>query len=792
MKFSESWLREWVQPTLSTQQLGNRLTMGGLELASITPAAPAFSSIVVAEVRQIGPHPDAERLRICHVECGEQELLQIICGANNVVEGMRAPLARVGAVLPDGNEVKQTKLRGVESFGMLCSSMELGLTDTASGLMKLPDDAPVGRSIRDYLLLDDPVLELDLTPNRADCLSIVGIAREVSVLTGAELKLQPLAHVDASINTTFDVNIESPQACPRYAGRVIKGIDPTAETPIWMQERLRRSGIRSIAPVVDVTNYVMLELGQPMHAFDLQTLIGGIRVRFAHEGEPLELLDGQQITADSETLVIADQERALALAGIMGGMASAVGEHTRELFLESAFFSPKAILGKARRYGLHTDSSHRFERGVDPALQVKAMERATVLLLDIVGGKPGPITDLRDENYLPKRTAIRLRHSRIERVLGVAPDAHTVEHMLQALGCDVTAREDEWELRPPSFRFDLGLEADLIEEVGRIYGYGRIPTSVQAYKPVVRRQTEARVPVKRLRDLMVDRGYQEAVTFSFVDPKWERLINPDHSPMRLSNPLSSDMSVMRGSLWPGLIKAVSYNLNRQQAQIKLFETGLRFLVGETGLNQTPALAGVITGTAQSEQWGVTSVDVDYFDVKGDVEALLELAGFSHLIEFKAAVHPALHPGQSAEVYNKDEKLGHIGALHPEIQNELDLEQRLYLFELDLKRLTRRRLPKFKEISRYPAIRRDVAIVVDETVTAAEVQRCIAAERVPQIQTIHLFDVYRGKGVTTGRKSLALGLILQDLSRTLNDTEVEEIVFRIVARLQRELGASPRE
>lgn len=792
MKFSEAWLREWVNPELSTEQLGELLSMAGLELDAITPAAPAFDKVLVALVNEVSPHPDADRLKVCEIDPGDGTVLQVVCGAANVQAGMRVALAMVGAVLPGGLEIKRAKLRGVESFGMLCSAKELGLAESAAGLMRLPEDAPAGQSLREYLRLDDAVLEIDLTPNRADCLSVAGIAREVSALTGAPLDAPTIEPIEAAVASDVAVDIQSPEACPRYVGRAMRGINACASTPLWMQEKLRRAGIRSIAPVVDVTNYVMVELGQPMHAFDMAKLSGDIHVRFARDGEQLTLLDGRTVALDANTLVIADARQPLAMAGIMGGQASGVSEATRDIFLESAFFSPVAMAGRARHYGIHTDSSHRFERGVDPVLQARAIERATALLLDIVGGQPGPVIDVVHADSLPRSLAIELRSSRINRLLGISPAAPEVTGMLQALGCGVERTGEGWRVSPPSFRFDLTVETDLIEEIARLYGYERIPGTTRALTPIIRVAGEARVPERRVRQRLVDRGYHEAITFSFVDAEWDQLIHPTQSPLALGNPISRELAVMRTSLWPGLLKVAQYNLNRQQTHIKLFETGLRFSAANGPVRQIPSLAGLATGGVLPEQWGVTERDGDFFDIKGDLEAVFDLTGRAHAFAFRRHTHPALHPGQSAAVYHSDQVIGWVGALHPDLETRLGLEQRVYMFELDLEPLHQGSLPKFQPLSKFPAIRRDIAIVVDDAVAADQIRQCIAELGIAQLQEVRPFDLYTGKGIASGRKSVALGLILQDLSRTLTDDEVDRIESTILSKLNNDLGATLRE
>lgn len=791
MRFSEHWLREWVDPRLDSAALGERLTMAGLELDSLEIAAPPFARVVVAKVVSVDPHPGADRLRVCRVDEGGAEPVQVVCGAPNVRVGMKAPLARVGAELPGGLRIGRARLRGVESFGMLCSAKELGLAESAEGLMELPPDAPVGEDLRIYMDLDDLVFEIDLTPNRADCLSIAGLAREVSALTGAAVHPVAPRPVTPGLSDTFPVEIVDPHACPRYVGRVIRSIDPQARTPLWMEERLRRGGIRAIHPVVDVTNYVMLELGQPMHGFDLQRLKGGIVVRPARAGERLELLDGAQVELREATLVIADGSGPVALAGVMGGAGSAVGEATRDVFLESAFFAPPAIAGEARAYGLHTDSAHRFERGVDPELQVRAMERATALLLEIAGGVPGPLVERVSKAHLPRRQAIGLREARICRVLGIAVPPGEVVRILGALGCVVEDCGDEvgWHVTPPSFRFDLEREVDLIEEVGRVHGYDQIPEDTHVYAPGIRPRPEARIPRHRFAELLVGRGWFEVVTFSFVEERLESFFAAQ-PPLRLANPISSELAVMRSTLWSGMLPVLLRNLNRQQRDLRLFETGLRFLNTEAGVEQRPALAGVATGRAWPEQWGAEPRALDFFDLKGEVEALLSLTERS--FRFEAAEVPGLHPGQSARVLYGDREVGKLGALHPEVQRALDLTQAVFVFELDLEPITRGRVPRFEPLSRYPAIRRDLAVLVDRDVPAARLLEAVRAAGGSALREAIVFDVYTGQGVPEGRKSVALGLILQEMSRTLTDQEVDGLVGRVVDRLRRDMGAILRE
>lgn len=792
MKFSERWLREWVNPPVTTAQLAEQLTMAGLEVDSVEEAAPAFEGVVVGRVLAVTPHPDAERLRVCQVDVGGAEPLNIVCGAANVRPGMFAPTAVVGAQLPGGLSIKRAKLRGVESFGMLCSAKELGLAEASEGLMELPADAASGQDLRTYLGLDDHLIEVDLTPNRSDCLGLAGIAREVGVLNRCDVSAPAIDPVKATLSDTFPVEVHAPADCPRYIGRVLRGIDPHAKTPLWMQERLRRGGIRSLGPLVDVTNYVLLELGQPMHAFDLARLEGGILVRRARPQETITLLDGRQLALDANTLVIADQAKALAIAGIMGGIDSSVSDATRDLFLESAFFAPQSIAGRARQHGLHTESSRRFERGVDPQLQRRAMERATALLLEIVGGRPGPVIEIAADAYLPKREPIILRAERVQRLLGVEIPAAEVADILTRLGMQVEQAGRDWRVTPPSFRFDITIETDLIEELARVYGYNHIPSTQSRARIAMNPEPEAKVSVERLRRILVDRGYQEAITYSFVDPALQRLLDPDRTPVALANPISAEMSVMRTSLWVGLIKALMHNQNRQQTRVRLFETGLRFIQEPAGLRQEPRIAGVVSGSAYPEQWGVPQRPADFYDLKADVEALLETTGRAGEFSFTADRHPALHPGQTARIGRAGTPVGWIGALHPAVEQELDLTGPVLMFELSLAAVQEGSIPSFQELSVFPSLRRDIAVVLDERVSSQAVRGCIRAAAGERLQALELFDVYRGKGIDSGRKSLALGLILQDSSRTLTDSDVDAILEQVMARLKQEFGATLRE
>ena len=793
MKFSEQWLREWVNPDISTTDLVEQLTMAGLEVDAVEPVAPFFSNMVVGEVLSVEPHPNADRLRVCQVNTGGAQALNIVCGAANVAVGVKVPVALVGAKLPGGISIEKSKLRGVASEGMLCSSKELGLAESSEGLMILTGDAQPGQEVRDYLLLNDVSLELGLTPNRGDCLSVAGVARDVGVINSLPVQGPEIGPVAAVIDDQFPVEVSVPEACPRYLARIVRDIDMGAPTPIWMQERLRRSGLRSINAVVDVTNYVLLELGQPMHAFDLDKLGGGIRVRMAKTKERLRLLDDQEITLDDTTLVIADHNAPVAMAGIMGGAASAVGESTKHLLLESAFFAPAAMVGRARRYGLHTDSSHRFERGVDPELARRAMERATALLVEIAAGRPGPIVEKLSATHRPSPAAIPLRIARIGRLLGADIPRPQALNILTRLGMEVKEENDCWLVTPPSFRFDIRIEADLIEELARIHGYSRLPSHRPSTPAIMRRRSEARIETSRIRQRLVERGYQEAITYSFVDPRLQQLLDPEHAPLALANPISSDMAVMRTSLWPGLMQALLYNLNRQQERIRLFEIGTRFRQVGKQVREETVVAGIVAGNREPEQWAESKRDADFFDVKKDVEALLAMTGRGEAYQFSAVQHAALHPGQAAVISGHGEReAGIMGVLHPQVYKDINISKLPILFELMVEEINQAQLPRFREASKFPAIRRDLAIVVDEAISCAAVQRGIREAAGELLGEVRLFDLYKGKGIDSGKKSLALGLTLQDSSRTLTDGDVDLVMERVMTRLRDDFGATLRD
>lgn len=795
MKFSELWLREWVNPAISSEALSEQITMAGLEVDGVEPVAGEFNGVFVGEVVECGQHPNADKLRVTKVNVGGERLLDIVCGAPNCRKGLKVAVATIGAVLPGDFKIKAAKLRGEPSEGMLCSFSELGISEDHDGIIELPADAPIGTDIREYLQLNDHTIEISVTPNRADCLGIIGVARDVAVLNKLALNEPAMDAVPAAIHDTFPITVESPEACPRYLGRVVKGINVKAATPLWMREKLRRCGIRSIDPVVDVTNYVLLELGQPMHAFDLNRLEGGIVVRMAKEGEKLTLLDGNEATLSSDTLVIADQQKALAMGGIFGGEHSGVNAETQDVLLECAYFNPLSITGRARRQGLHTDASHRYERGVDPALQAKAMERATRLLLDICGGHAGPVIDVTNEAVLPKRATITLRREKLDRLIGHHVADAQVTDILERLGCKVSFANNTWQAVAPSWRFDMEIEEDLVEEVARVYGYNNIPDVPVKADLIMTSHREANLPLKRVKTMLVDRGYQEAITYSFVDPKIQALLHPSEASLILPSPISVEMSAMRLSLWSGLLSAVVYNQNRQQSRVRLFETGLRFVpdsAANLGIRQDVMLAGVIAGNRYEEHWNLERQVVDFYDLKGDLEAILDLTGKLDDVQFKAEKNPALHPGQSAAIYLAGKRVGFIGVVHPDLERKLDLNGRTVVFEIEWEALAERRIPQAREISRYPANRRDIAVVVAENVPAEDILAECKKVGVNQVVGVNLFDVYRGKGVAEGYKSLAISLVLQDTTRTLEEEEIAATVAKCVEALKQRFQASLRD
>ncbi|MBP6800040.1 MAG: phenylalanyl-tRNA synthetase, beta subunit [Pseudomonadota bacterium] len=791
MQFSELWLRSFVSPDLDSDQLGHLLTMAGLEVEEQDGVAAVFSKVVVAQIVEAEKHPNADKLRVCKVDAGQGELLQIVCGAPNAAAGIKIPCALVGADLA-GFGIKAAKLRGVESFGMLCSAKELGISDESGGLLVLPEDAPVGTDLRDYLALDDTLFTIKLTPNRADCLSLTGIAREVAALTGSPLSLVACAPVAAAHADTRAIVLDAPEACPRYAGRIIRGVDAKASTPEWMKQRLLRSGIRSISALVDVTNYVMLELGQPLHAFDNAKLAGAIHVRLPQPGEQVLLLNGQTITPAADTLLIADEARALALAGIMGGEDSGITLDTTELFLESAFFAPDAIAGRARAYGFSSDASYRFERGVDFALAGQAIERATRLILDICGGEAGPVVEAVAADKLPARAPIRLRASRVRRVLGIDLSADAVAGMFERLELQVSREGDDFIVTPPSYRFDVEIEEDLIEEIARIHGYDNIPSHAPRGPITMLPRPEAKRDTMSLRRQVAAREYQEVINFAFVEEAWEKDLAGNTNPVRLANPIASQMSVMRSTLIGGLVSNVVTNRKRQTTRVRVFEIGRCFAhdaAGQPvdGYHQPVRIAALAAGFAKPEQWGEANRNVDFFDVKADLEALL----FPRVAEFERASHPALHPGRSASVKVDGKVVGFIGEVHPVWVQRYELGTAPVVFELDLDVLLQSVTPAYAELSRFPAVTRDLALVVDQQVASGALLAGLQAVAPAIVQRIELFDQYQGKGVEPNRKSLAFRVVMQETQRTLEDAEVDAAMNALTRHAEEALGAKLR-
>lgn len=791
MKISETWLREWVNPDVDTATLAEQITMAGLEVDAIEPVAGKFSGVVVAEIAMVEQHPDADKLRVCQVNTGSGESAQVVCGAPNARPGIRVPFATVGAVLPGDFKIKKAKLRGVESKGMLCAQTELNAGDDDSGLWELPADAPLGTPLQDYLKLSDSIIDIDLTPNRGDCLSMRGVAREVGVINRLAVSEPEIAAVTASTDEAFPLVVEAREQCPRYVGRVIRGVDISRPSPLWLQERLRRAGLRPHDCIVDVTNYVLLELGQPMHAFDRDKLAGKIRVRLARAAEKIDLLDGQNIELSEGTLLIADDEGPVAMAGIMGGARSSVSDTTQSIFLESAFFAPLALAGKARSYGLHTDASHRYERGVDYDLPLLAMERATQLLLDIAGGSAGPVFVEESQEFLPIERTVTLRRQRIAKGLGFSMSDEEVVDILGRLGLERRESTDEgWTFKVPSYRFDIAIEEDLLEELARIYGYNRLPTGKLAMKMDMGEQPETRIGLPALRDIMVARGYHEAITYSFISAELAKLFDPEGEQVALQNPLSADLAVMRSSLWPSLLQALIHNVNRQQSRVRLFEAGMRFRL-DGDLHQEPMLAGVISGSRWPESWANKAEAVDFYDLKGDVEALLAKTGRANQYTFKPANHPALHPGQCAVIQRNGLSVGWMGALHPQVQQQLDLDQAVYVFELQQADLLEGTVPDFQGISKFPEVRRDIAIVVDKSVQASDLLQKAQTEGGSYLQNLKIFDLYAGKGIDPQRKSVALGLTFQHPSRTLNESEINASIEAVVNGLREDFNATLR-
>lgn len=791
MKVSEHWLREWVNPPLISQELAEQLTLAGLEVAAITPVGGSFTQVIVGQIVAIEPHPNASRLQVCHVDIGAAMPLTIVCGAKNPRVGLKVAVAQVGAQLANNVLIKEAALRGVMSQGMLCSSSELLLSESAEGILELPHDAPIAKDLRDYLQLDDHCFDVHITPNRGDCLSVKGLARDIAAITASPFTSVLIDKTPVLISDKMPIQLEAPELCPHYCGRIIRGINPHALTPLWLAERLRRSGLRCIHPVVDISNYVMLELGQPLHAFDLAKLDTTICVRLAKTGEKLTLLDDKTVVLDNISLVIADKTQVHAIAGVMGGLHSAVSATTQDIFLESAFFTPAAIAGRARHYGLNSDAAYRFERGVDPAITEIALERATQLLLQIVGGKAGPIQQVKQPSEPSPAILFHLAH--LKKCLGFSVPEKQIALLFQHLGIDFipTKEQDVWQVTAPTWRFDLALEVDLMEEVARITGYQKIPLAMPYASLKFLPQPDNQFPLSRIKKLLVDRGYHEAINYSFTAAKLQNLIDPQQS-LRLLNPLSHELSVMRTSLWPGLLNSLRYNQQRQCLSLRLFETGLCFQYHDNELQQIDYLAGVASGDNLPEQWGITNTPLDFFTIKSDIEALFALTGQLTEIQFMPGSHPALHPGQSACLQQAGKVIGHVGALHPKLMAELDLIGPVYCFELLTTALTNVTLAYFKRFSKFPLVRRDLAFWIDEKYPAQTILDKAKVEGGEWLNHCYVFDVYYDKVSEKKKRSLALALYWQHPARTLVDTEVDALMQKLIATLQSSFAIQLRE
>lgn len=795
MKFSENWVREWVNPEVDSDTLCDQLTMLGLEVDGIEKVAGDFTGVVVGEVVECARHPDADKLQVTKVNVGGDRLLDIVCGAKNCRLGLKVACATEGAVLPGDFKIKKTKLRGQPSEGMLCSFSELGVEDGSEGILELPADAPIGMDFREYLDLNDNAIEISLTPNRADCLSIMGVARDLAVLNRLPLNQEDIKGVPATIADKVAMEVKEPAACPRYLLRMIKNIDMNAKTPRWMQEKLRRGGIRSIDPVVDVTNYILLAYGQPMHAFDADKVAQPVQVRFAKPEEELTLLDGNTVKLKENTLVIADQNGALAMAGIFGGEASGVTAESKNIILEAAFFAPLAITGRARQYGLHTDSSHRFERGVDFALAEKMMEKATALILEICGGEAGEICKVESAENLPKIEAITLRREKLDNLLGHHIPTEQVTDILNRLGFDVAYADDKWQVTPTSWRFDIQIEEDLIEEVARIYGYNNIPNNAPLAHLQINERPEKELNINRIRQAFVDSDYQEIISYSFVDPDIQRHLHPEMEALILPNPISKEMSAMRLSLLTGLLGAVLYNQNRQQSRVRLFETGLRFVPdenAESGVRQEMMVGAVICGDRFPITWEGKGENVDFFDLKGDLERILSLTKAGNRLQFVAKSFTALHPGQSAAILLDGEEIGFIGTVHPKVIQTLGLSGKPVVAEIKWSAINEQKVPSAKEVSRFPANKRDLALVVDKDVPAQAILNACQEAGGEQLVNVTLFDVYQGANLEAGKKSLAVSLTIQDTQKTLEEKDINAVISAVLSALESRFNAYLRE
>lgn len=795
MKFSELWVREWVNPAIGTEQLCEQITMLGLEVDGVENIAGEFNGVVVGEVVECAQHPDADKLRVTKVNVGDERLLDIVCGAPNCRQGLKVACAVEGARLPGDFKIKKTKLRGQPSEGMLCSFSELGISEDHSGIIELPQDAPIGMDLRQYLQLDDKAVEISLTPNRADCLSIRGIAREIGVVNNLAVNEPHFTPVQPTVADKVAIEMSAPEACPRYLLRVVKNVNIKAATPNWMKEKLRRCGLRSIDPIVDITNYILLELGQPMHAFDAAKISQPVQVRMAKDGEELVLLDGGTAKLQSNTLLIADQKGPLAMAGIFGGEASGVNGETKDVILEAAFFAPLAITGRARQYGLHTDSSHRFERGVDFMLQHKAMERATALLLEICGGEAGEICEAVSEQHLPKLKQVQLRRAKLDSLLGHHIDTPIVTQIFERLGLAVQYADDVWTVTSASWRFDIEIEEDLIEEVARIYGYNSIPNNAPLAHLHMKDIPEYLLEMARMRTAFVDSDYQEIVSYSFVDPEVQQLLHPEQNALILPNPISREMSAMRVSLLPGLLTTTAYNQNRQQNRVRIFESGLRFIpdaTAENGIRQEYVIGALIVGDKRPVHWEHKGENVDFFDLKGDLERILSLTKAGNRLRFVAKSYAALHPGQSAAIMLDDKEIGFIGTVHPKVVQQLGLSGKPIVFEIEWAAIAEREVPSAKEISRFPANKRDIAVVVDDAIPAGEVLETCRQAGGKQLVNVSLFDVYQGSNLPEGKKSLAISLTIQDTEKTLEEKDINAVISVVLAELKQRFNAYLRD
>lgn len=781
MKISEAWLREWVSPNKTTQEIGDQLTMLGLEVDSIYPAAGSFDKVIVAKVIATSKHPEADRLTLCSVSDGTDEF-QVVCGASNVRPDLVVALATCGAKLPSGMKIKKSKLRGEVSNGMLCSADELGLDDKSSGILELPADACIGQDLREYLNLDDNIFDIDLTPNRADCFSVAGVAREIAAKNNVNLQPPKIQLIENTINDTLDVSIHETKACPRYVGRIIRGVNSNADTPLWMQERLRRAGLRCLHPVVDILNYVMLELGQPMHAFDLSAINGAVQVRNARQNEKLLLLNGQEVQLQKDCLVIADDDKALALAGIMGGDSSAVNADTTDIFLESAYFTPEFLANKARSFGLSSDASQRYERGVDPNLAKCAMDRACELLIATIGGEVGPIST--QENYaeLPQSKPIKFQPHKVKKLIGIDISEDTMQATLKRLGMQLEITDMHWLVTPPSYRFDINLEVDLVEEVTRLYGFDKIQSTMPKFDVKAGKISELESTAQRAAEYLACRGYRETISYSFVDPEVQELLYPGIQAKKLLNPISPELAVMRVGMWPGLIASMVHNVHRQQSGIKFVETGVVFKPINDSFHEESVLAGLISGSYGQLNWNEVAGKFDFYDMKGDLEALFSRFSIQD-VKFMKTEHAALHPGKSAEIFINGDSAGLIGVLHPSLLDALDLNDDVIVFEVSLAKLVTSTRRVYQTVSKYPQTRRDLSLLVAKDLCVADIEQ-VVIDVVPNgyLKDFDIFDVYVGPNIPSDKKSIALSLVLQDDNATLVDEKINEIMDLVLNNL----------